>query len=154
MNVSGSLSTHDSARGLSRGRRSGLLSMSHAELSARETFPFLDVSASRFVEAALFFPPHGGGSCFLLPPPPPPRHLQRRRSEFRRLRAPCPKYLRDGGHLWSPWPSSWPSYPAPCRAPEPASLSKAGWLVPRAAEPDTESAPPSLSSPEKTNREA
>ena len=61
MNVSGSLSTHDLARGLSRGRRSGLLSTSHAELSARETFPFLDASASRFMEAALFFLPPSGG---------------------------------------------------------------------------------------------
>ena len=66
MNVSGSLSTHDSARGLTRGRSSGLLLMSHAELSMRESFPFLDASASRFVEAALFFLPPSGGSCFLI----------------------------------------------------------------------------------------
>ena len=65
MNALGSLSTHDSARGLSRGCRSGLLSMSHAELSARETIPFLDASASRCVEAALFFlPPSGGELLF------------------------------------------------------------------------------------------
>ena len=56
-----SLSTYDSARGLSLGRHSELLSMSHAELSARETFPFLDASASRCVEAALFFLPLLGG---------------------------------------------------------------------------------------------
>ena len=56
-----SLSTYDSARGLSLGRHSELLSMSHAELSARETFPFLDASASRCVEAALFFLPPSGG---------------------------------------------------------------------------------------------
>ena len=61
MNASGSLSTHDLARGLSRGRRSGLLSMSHAELSVREPFPLLDTSASRFVEVALFFLPPSGG---------------------------------------------------------------------------------------------
>ena len=153
MNASGSLDTHDSARGLSRGCHSGLLSMSHAELSARETFPFLDASASRFLEDALFFPPQGGGSFFLLPLPPP-RHLQRRRSEFRRLRTPCPKYPWDGGHLWSPWPSSWPSSPALDRAPEPASSSEVELLGLRAAEPDSESAPPSLSSPERISREA
>ena len=61
MNVSGSLDTRDSARGLSLGHPSGLLSMSHAELSARETFPFLDASASRFVGVSLFFlPPQEG----------------------------------------------------------------------------------------------
>ena len=70
MNASGFFSTHDSARGLSRGRRSGLLSMSHAELSAREPFPLLDASASRFVEAALFFLPPQGECCFLPPPLP------------------------------------------------------------------------------------
>ena len=56
-----SLSTYDSVRGLSLGRHSELLSMSHAELSTRETLPFLDASASRCVEATLFFlPPLGG----------------------------------------------------------------------------------------------
>ena len=60
MNTSRSLSTYDSARGLSLGRHSELLSMSHAELSARDTFPFLDTSASSCVEAALFFLPPSG----------------------------------------------------------------------------------------------
>ena len=61
MNVSGFLSTHDLARGLSLGRHSELLSVSNVELSARETFPFLDASASRFMEAAHFFLPPSGG---------------------------------------------------------------------------------------------
>ena len=61
MDASGLFSTHDSARGLSRGCGSGLLSTSHAELSTREPFPLLDASASRFVEAALFFLPLSGG---------------------------------------------------------------------------------------------
>ena len=61
MNASGSSDTRDLAMGLSRGRRSGLLSTSHAELSAREAFPFLNASASRSVEAALFLPPSGRG---------------------------------------------------------------------------------------------
>ena len=43
------------------GGRSGLLSMSHAGLSARGPFPLLGASASRFVEAALFFLPPSGG---------------------------------------------------------------------------------------------
>ena len=56
------LSTYDSARGLSLGRHSELLSVSNAELSAKEALPFLDASASRCMEAALFFlPPSGGG---------------------------------------------------------------------------------------------
>ena len=52
-------STYNVARGLFQGRRSGLLSTSHMELSARGPFPFLGASASRVVEAALFFGPHG-----------------------------------------------------------------------------------------------
>ena len=61
MNASGTSDTHDSARGLFRGRRSRLLSTSHAELSAEEAFPFLDASASRSVKPALFFPHSGRG---------------------------------------------------------------------------------------------
>ena len=59
--MSKSLSTYDLARDLSLGRHSELLSISHAELSARETLPFLDASASRSMEAALFFLPPSGG---------------------------------------------------------------------------------------------
>ena len=61
MDVYGFFSTYDAARGLLRGRCSGLLSTSHAELSARGPFPLLGASASRFVEAALFFLPPSGG---------------------------------------------------------------------------------------------
>ena len=149
MNASGSSDTHDSARGLSRGRRSGLLSMSHTELSARETFPLLDASPSRFVEAALFFlPPQGEiGS-------PPPRCPRQWRSESRCLRMPRLKCPCSGDRFWSPWPFSWPFSPTPGRAPEPASSSKVGFLGFRVAEPDTGSAPPSLSNPEKIDGEA
>ena len=150
MNASVSLSTHDSARGLSRGRRSGLLSMSHAELSATQTFPFLDASASRFVEATLFFLPPQRESCF----PPPPRRPRWWGSESRHLRVSRPKCPYSGDHSWSPWPSSWLSSPALGRAPEPASSSEEGLLDFRAVEPDTGSAPRSLSSPEKMNGEA
>lgn len=135
-------STHDAARGLFRRRGSGLLSMSHADLSARELFPLLDASASRFVEATLFFFPPQGEICF------PPCHLRRRRRESRRFRTSYPKLLCDRGHPRPPWPSSWPSSLAPGKAPEPASLSEEGWLVPLAAELDTYSAPLSLSTPE------
>ena len=63
MDASGFFSTHDAARGFSRGHGSGLLSTSHVELSAWELFPLLDASASRCVEATLFFlPPSGGES--------------------------------------------------------------------------------------------
>ena len=54
------LSTYDPARGFSLGRHSGLLSVSDSELSARETLPFLDASASGSVVAALFFLPPSG----------------------------------------------------------------------------------------------
>ena len=144
-----SLSTYDSARGLSLGRHSELLSTSHAGLSTAAAFPFLDASASICMEAALFFLPPLGESCF--PPPPRPR---RRRSEFRRLRTSRPKCPYGGGHFWSPWPSSWTSSPVPGRSLEPASSSEVGLLGFRAAEPDTGSAPPLLSSPEKINGEA
>ena len=47
------------------GRRSGLLSKSHAELPTSGPFPFLGASASRIVEAALLFlPPSEGESLF------------------------------------------------------------------------------------------
>ena len=65
MNASGSSNTYNSARGLFRGHRSGLLSTSHTELSAMEAFAFLDASASKSMEAALFFlPPAGDPSSF------------------------------------------------------------------------------------------
>ena len=52
--------TYNSARGLSLGRHSELLSVAAVELSGREAFPFLDASASRRMEAGLFFlPPQG-----------------------------------------------------------------------------------------------
>ena len=93
--------------------------------------------------------PPRGESCF---PPPPPCRRWRVGSGSRLLRTSCPKCPYGGGHLWSPWPSSWPSSPAPGRAPEPASSSKAGLLGFRAAELDTGSAPPSLSRPVKTDK--
>ena len=53
--------TYEAARGLVRRGRSGLLSTSHAELSARGTFPLLGAFASRLVEVARFFLPPSGG---------------------------------------------------------------------------------------------
>ena len=53
--------TYDAAWGLVRGRRSGLLSMSHAVLTAGMFFPFLGVSASGCAEAALYFFLSSGG---------------------------------------------------------------------------------------------
>ena len=61
MNVSGFLCTHDLARGLTLGSHSGLLSVAAVDSSGREAFPFLDVSASKRVEAVLFFLPLAGG---------------------------------------------------------------------------------------------
>ena len=59
--MSKSLSTYDSARGLSLGRHSELLLVSGAVSSAKEALPLLDASPSRLVEAALFFLPPSGG---------------------------------------------------------------------------------------------
>ena len=54
------LSTYDSARGFSLGRHSELLSVSNADLSTRETVPFLHASASRSMEPPFSsFPPRG-----------------------------------------------------------------------------------------------
>ena len=51
------LDTYNPARGFGLGRHSGMGSVSDLESSERESFPFLDASASRSAEAALFFSP-------------------------------------------------------------------------------------------------
>ena len=56
--------TYEAARGLVRRGRSGLLSTSHAELSAREPLTLLGAFASGFMGAALFFLPTSGGESF------------------------------------------------------------------------------------------
>ena len=52
-----SLDTYDAARGFGLGRHSGMASASESESLEREIFPFLDASASRSTEVALFFFP-------------------------------------------------------------------------------------------------
>ena len=71
-----------------------------------------------------FLPPLGGES-FLLPPP---RFHGRRASRTRRMTSPTTP--RCGHSFESPWSSSsWPSFPAPHKAPEPAaSLVELGWV--------------------------
>ena len=56
--------TYEAARGLVRRGRSGLLSMSHTELSAWEPLTLLGAFASGLVGAALFFLPASGGESF------------------------------------------------------------------------------------------
>ena len=86
----------------------------------------------------------GWGENFPLPPP-----RFRGRSAPRCFRtmsqiSPC-----AGDPSWSLWPSSWPSSPAPHKAPEPASPLGEHLLDLRAGEPDNRSAPLSLPSPVK-----
>ena len=71
-----------------------------------------------------FLPPLEGES-FLLPPP---RFSGRRASRTRRMTSPTtPHYGYSFESLWSS--SSWPSFPAPHKAPEPAaSLVELGWV--------------------------
>lgn len=149
MNVSGFFITHDLARGLTLGVHSELLSVAMVESSEREDFPFLDAPASKRVEAVLLFLPLAGGNSFLPPPPPLPRCPRRRRSEPWCLQMSRPKYPCNGDRPWSPRPS----YLALYRAPEPTSSSEVELLGLQAAEPDSESAPPSLSISEKISRE-
>ena len=60
---------YEAARGLVRGIRSGLLSTSHTELSAREPLTLLGAFASGLVGAALFFLPASGGESSSSSPP-------------------------------------------------------------------------------------
>jgi len=55
------LYTHDFTRGWTLGSHSGLLSVAVADSSKKGVFPFLGDSASKCVEAVLFFLPLVGG---------------------------------------------------------------------------------------------
>ena len=56
------LYTHEFTRGWALGSHSGLLSVAVVDSSRRGVFPFLGDSASKDVEAVLFFPPLAGDS--------------------------------------------------------------------------------------------
>ena len=58
------LYTHELTRGWALGCHSGLLSIAAADSSGRGVFPFLGDSASKGVEAVLFFLPLAGGDWF------------------------------------------------------------------------------------------
>ena len=60
------LYTHDFTRGWTLGSHPGLLSVVVADSSGKGVFPFLGDSASKCVEAIVFFLPLAGGSAFLL----------------------------------------------------------------------------------------
>ena len=89
--------------------------------------------------------PGWGGLPFLVSPSrgenfplPPPRFRGRRAPRCYRtmsLIRPC-----DGDLSWSPWPSSWPSSPAPHRALKPASPLREHLLDPWAVGPYSQSA--------------
>ena len=132
------LYTHEFTRGWALGSHSGLLSVAAVDSSGRGVFPFLGDSASKDVEAVLFFPPlTGDGSSFSSS-----SSLQRKIGHWS-LRILCPKRHGDGGRPWSFWPPSRPSSSAPCTAPGLASSSEVGRPVLRVVGPESGSAPPS-----------
>ena len=135
--------THEFTRGWALGSHAGLLLAAAVDSSGRGAFPLLGDSASKCMEAALFFLPPLG-ICL----PPPPRPLRRQNGHWS-LRILCPKCHGDKGRPGSFWPPSRPSSSVPCKAPGPASSSEVGRPVLLAVGPDSRSAPPSSSSPRR-----
>ena len=136
------LYTHEFTRGWALGSHAGPLSAAAVDSSGRGALPLLGGSASKCMEAVLFFLPPQGIHL------PPPRPL-RRRNGHQSLRILCPKCRGDEDRPGPFWPPSRPSSSAPCKAPGPASSSEVGWPVLRAAGPYNGSAPPSSSSPRR-----
>ena len=102
--------TYDLARGLSLEGHSSSPSLALAELSGGRVLPLLDPSASPIGEAFLFLsPPPGKGP---LSPP-----LLRGRSPPGSHRTMSPISPGAGDFFEFPWPSSWPSSPAPHKVP-------------------------------------
>ena len=134
--------TYKFTKGSALGSHSGLLSVAPVDSFCRGIFPLLGESASKELEAVLFFFPlrriHR----------PPPRPL-RRKNGHSSLRILCPEHHGDGGRPWSSWPPSRPSSSVPCKAPGPTSSSEVGRPVLLAEGLDSRSAPPSSPSPRK-----
>ena len=91
-----------------------------------------------------FLPPLEGERLLLLPPPRP-----QRRRVLRGCQAMNPTPPGAGNSFESPWPSSWPSSPAPREVPEPAASLSERPLGLRAREPDSRSVRPSSANPAK-----
>ena len=104
--------TYDLARGLALEGHSSSPSPTLADQSGGRVLPFLDPSASLVGEAFLFFSPPLGERLYSSPP-----HL----GERSRPRSRHPIAPENGNSSESPWPSSWPSSPAPRGVPEPAA---------------------------------
>ena len=132
--------TYDLARGLALEGHSSLSSPMLAEQSGGRVLPFLDPSASLVGEAFLFFSPPLGERLFSSPP-----HL----GERSRPRSRHPIAPENGNSSESPWPSSWPSSPAPHGVPEPAASPSGHRLGLRAKEPDSRSVRTSPAKPVK-----
>ena len=102
-------------------------------------------------------PPRPGRPSFSCPPPPgwggenfplpPPRFRGRRVPRCYRTTIPIQPCAGDLS--WSPRPSSWPSSPAPHRAPETPSSLREAMLDLQVVESDSQSASLSLPSPVK-----
>ena len=106
--------TYEAARGLVRGIRSGLLSTSLAELSAREPFLLLGAFASRFVAAPLFFLPPTRGEPLSSSSSPSSSAAEESVSSADDM-SEAPFRRRP---LCSLWPSSWLSSLEHYKAPE------------------------------------
>ena len=134
--------TYDLARGLALEGHSSSPSLALAELSGGRVLPLLDPSASPVGEAFLFFSPPPGES-----PLSPPRLRGRSPPRSHRTMSPIPPGA--GNSFGFPWPSSWPSSPAPRKGPEPAAPSNGCPLGLREGEPDSLPVRTSSASPVK-----
>ena len=131
--------TYDLARGLALGGQSSSSSLALAERSGGRVFPSWTLR-----------PPLLGRPSFSSLPllgerlSSPPRLGGRSRPRIHHPIAP-----ENGNSSESPWPSSWPSSPAPREVSGPAASSSVHLLGLRAKEPDSRSVRPSSASPVK-----
>ena len=110
------------------------------------SFPSWTLRPPQLGRPSFSFLPPLEGERLLLPPPPP--CLSRRRVRGGR-RAMNPTPPGAGNSFESPWPSSWPSSPAPREVPGPAASPSGHLLGLRAMEPDSRSVRTSSASPVK-----
>ena len=123
--------TYDVARGLVLGGHSSSPSSALVEKSGGRVLPFLDPPASSVGEAFLFFsPPTRGEASFF-------SSSSSREESASSHRTMSPITPDAGNSFGFPWPSSWPSSPAPHKAPEPAAPLIGHPLGLLAREPDS-----------------
>ena len=134
----GSPDTYDLARGLALGGQSSSSSLALVEQSGEEFFPSWTPRPPLLGRPSFSSLPPLGERPFSSSPRP------QGRSPPRSHRTP-----ENGNSSESPWPSSWPSSPAPRGVPEPAAPLGGRPLGPLAMGPDRQSVRPSPASPVK-----